>query len=75
MTATVRSQDRVYRAVVDFHQANGYPPAVRDLAGVTGLGVSTVAYHLDVLCAAGRVTRRPGRARTVTATPPQPAPA
>lgn len=66
MSASASSRERVYRALVDYHRAYGYPPAVRELADATGLAVGTVAYHLDVLCAARRVTRRPGRARTAT---------
>lgn len=63
------SRERVYAAVVSHHRCHGYAPTVRELAAATGLAVSTVAYHLDGLVAADRLTRRPGLLRTVTPTP------
>lgn len=61
-----KSRERVYDAVIAHHRAHGYAPSVRELAAATQLASSTTAYHLSRLAADGRVSMRPGRARTVT---------
>ncbi|MEU4214018.1 hypothetical protein [Actinoplanes sp. NPDC026623] len=63
------SRERVFAAVISHHGRHGYAPTVRELAAATDLGVSTVAYHLDGLVAAGRLTRRPGLVRTLVPAP------
>ncbi|MET8147643.1 LexA family protein [Actinoplanes sp. NPDC049668] len=63
------SRERVFSAVVAHHDRHGYPPTVRELAAATDLAVSTVAYHVDGLVAAGRLVRRPGLVRTLVPAP------
>lgn len=60
------TRDRVFRELVTFHVAYGFAPTVRELADGVGLAVSTTAYHLRQLAAEGRVSMRPGMARTAT---------
>lgn len=65
----VSSRERVYAAVVAHHDCHLYAPTVRELAAATDLAVSTVAYHVDGLVAAGRLARRPGLVRTLVPAP------
>ncbi|GGN96037.1 hypothetical protein GCM10010112_86910 [Actinoplanes lobatus] len=67
--APAPSRERVFTAVVGHHDRHGYPPTVRELAAATALAVSTVAYHVDGLVAAGRLIRRPGLVRTLVPAP------
>jgi len=60
------ARERVYDALVTHHREHGYAPSVRDLAAAANLATSTTAYHLARLAADGRISIRPGRARTVT---------
>lgn len=57
------------------YKANaGYAPAVRDFAQEFGVSTSTVKTALDDLQRAGRISREPGKARTIVVLdPPTPA--
>ena len=59
-------RDRIVLFIADYVRANGYAPAVRDVAAHVGRTPSTVAYHLAKLVESGRVSRTPGLARAVT---------
>lgn len=58
--------ERIYEAVRDYWEANGYSPSMHDImeaAGVSSTSVTT--YHLDLLAREGRVRRTPGVARSI----------
>lgn len=59
------SRERVYAAIVTYHEQNGHAPSVRELAGLVRLSIGTVNYHIHRLDAAGRVALAHGHARTV----------
>lgn len=56
----------VYQFIAAYHAEQGYGPSLRDIA--RGVGLSTaqsVAHHIDILAARGRITRTPGIARSI----------
>lgn len=57
--------EAVFAAIAWFVRTEGYSPTVRELAIELGVSVSTVAGALDELELAGRITRVPGKARTL----------
>ena len=67
----------ILRAITSFVQRYGFAPTYREIANVTGLAsTSSVAYHVKILKAQGKVSRSGKRPRTVVAiAPAEPAPA
>jgi SOS-response transcriptional repressor LexA len=67
--------EAVYNFIIHYIHTNNYPPTTREIACACYLGTSTVLRHLDKLEAWGRITRHPGRARSIavlTSTPSVP---
>jgi len=56
-------RDEMLKAIRSFVKANGYPPTVRDLAAILGVGHSTAQRTLLELIADGSVERTSGVAR------------
>lgn len=62
---TVRQLD-ILQFIRDFRQTEGYGPSVRDIAkGCHFHSTSTVAHHLLMLRAFGKIESAPGLARSV----------
>jgi hypothetical protein len=61
--AITLSQAAILNAIKTAIAQHGMPPTVRELADATGLGSSTVAYHLGELQAKRHLHREPGKAR------------
>ncbi|MFF8901042.1 LexA family protein [Streptomyces lydicus] len=40
-------QQRIARVIRELTDEAGYPPSIREIAGVVGLSASTIAYHLQ----------------------------
>lgn len=58
--------DRVYGWIVEYIDAVGYSPSVRDLQELCRVSsTSVVSYHLNKLQAAGRIVRDPAVARSI----------
>lgn len=59
-------QHRILEVVEDFVSTEGIAPTIREVARLAGCAVSTAAYHLKVLEAAGLLSRGGSRtARTL----------
>jgi len=56
----------VYAFIKLYMQQHGYAPSLREIAAGCYLGTSSVLRHLDRLEAWGRITREPGRARSMS---------
>ena len=63
MEGLTQRQGEVYRAVVDWIEANGQPPTVRELAGVLSVGPRAVFDHLQALIRKGYLRSKPGLSR------------
>ncbi len=60
-------QDRVYQFVCDFIEEKGYPPTVREIGNLGGLGApATIKFHLDKLVAAEYISVERGKTRSIT---------
>ena len=58
-------RDAIVAFVAQYVAENGYSPSLREIAAACGMGSNAVAaFHLDRLVRDGRITRRPGTART-----------
>jgi repressor LexA len=55
----------VYAFIRLYLDRHGYAPSLRDISTSCYLGRSTVIHHLDQLEAQGRISREPGRARSI----------
>jgi SOS-response transcriptional repressor LexA len=65
--ASVRRMVQVYEAIVAYVDRYGYAPSYRDIARACGISsTSRVRYWLDKLEAEGLITRRPGKARSIS---------
>ena len=58
--------EMVYDFICLYLETHGYPPSLREISANCYLGRSTVIHHLDQLEARGRISRKPGRARSIT---------
>ena len=56
----------VYDFICSYLGTHGYPPSLREISANCFIGRSTVIHHLDQLEAHGRISRKPGRARSIT---------
>ena len=57
-------QQRIARVIRELTDEAGYPPSIREIAGVVGLSASTIAYHLQAREREGIVTHASGRSRS-----------
>lgn len=64
-TGTV-SRRMLLDAIREFTEKHGYPPSYRQLAARTGLALTSVKYHLDVLQDMKKISRDPNIARSIT---------
>jgi DNA-binding MarR family transcriptional regulator len=62
------STEAVYQFLKDYIRKHNFPPTVREIGESCHLARSTVMRHLDRLEAMGRITRQPGKARSITLT-------
>lgn len=59
-------RDKIYNYIVCFSDENGFPPSVRQIAEYFGIkSTSTVAYHLDKLKEAGKISNVPNQKRAL----------
>ena len=57
--------DAIVAFVAGYIAENGFSPSLREIAAACGMGSNAVAeFHLDRLVRDGRITRKPGIART-----------
>lgn len=56
----------LYDFIEGYIRDQGYPPSLREIASACYLGRSTVLRYLSKLEAQGRITRKDGKARTIT---------
>lgn len=63
MEGLTHRQGEVYRTVVEWIEANGQPPTVREMAGVLGIGPRAVFDHLQALIRKGYLRSKPGLSR------------
>jgi DNA-binding MarR family transcriptional regulator len=62
------STEAVYQFLKDYIRKHNFPPTVREIGDACHLSRSTVTRNLDRLEALGRITRQPGKARSITLT-------
>jgi len=62
-------RDEMLKAIRSFVKANGYPPTVRELAAILGVGHSTAQRSLLELIEDGSVERTAGAARGLRVKP------
>ena len=55
-------RDQVYDCIVDYTQAQGLSPTIREIAERVGKSGTAVRWHLDKLEEEGRISRVKGRA-------------
>ena len=64
-TQAAARRDAIVAFVARYTEDHGYSPALREIAAACGIGSNAVAeFHLDRLVRDGRITRKPGIART-----------
>lgn len=64
-----RAQQRVFSAVCEYYEANGYPPTVREICGSIGISsTATVQAHLVTLENKGYIIKDPNHNRAYTIT-------
>lgn len=56
----------VVEAIKSYVTEHGYPPSVRDLAAMLGVGVATTQHRLRKAQEAGEIDWVPGKPRTLT---------
>ncbi len=68
MKKLTAKQQKIYEFILDFTEAQGYPPSVREIGEAVGLkSPSTVHFHLKSLQSAGLIHVEKGKTRSVTA--------
>lgn len=65
------TRGQILEAVEDLTRDHGFPPSLREIGAAAGRSVSTAAYHMKALQAAGFVDRRPGQPRTAVSRYPE----
>ena len=58
--------EAVYRFICAYIDEHGYPPSLREIGAHCYIGRSTVLLYLARLEAQGRISRDPGKARSIT---------
>jgi repressor LexA len=48
-------QSEIYEIITAYRDKNGFPPSQRDIARTTGMGRSTVRFHLNALSRKGYI--------------------
>ena len=61
----LESREALFNFIVDYQGDHGYPPKYREMEAATGIPISNVKYHLDVLVEMGRIERIPGSPRAI----------
>lgn len=56
----------VYAFIVNYIRQHGYSPSLREISRGCFMSQANVMRYLDRLEAQGRITRQPGRARSIT---------
>lgn len=71
MKQVSEKQRQIYDFILQYTDAHGYAPSVRDIAAASGLkSTSTVHFHLKALEEAGLVVHSVGKTRSLTAVRP-----
>jgi DNA-binding MarR family transcriptional regulator len=63
----VRHAD-ILRFILRYTEKHGFPPSMAELRAETGLAVSTIAHHLEVMEARGYITKKAKTPRTIVVT-------
>ncbi len=56
---------KIVKVIMEYSQANGYPPSYRDIAITVYISIPYVQYLLDELIASGYVSRVNSKSRTL----------
>lgn len=65
-TSGISPKYKVLRAIIDFEDAEGYPPSVRELCTMTGIkSTSTIHSHIAKLQEEGYISKISAQSRTI----------
>jgi hypothetical protein len=59
----------IFRYICDYIERVGYAPSIREISRNCYVSQSNLYRYFDLLEIQGRITRDPGRARSITITP------
>lgn len=62
----MNASERIINAIRAYTEANGYPPSIRDIQRITGLGsYGGLCSVLHRMAGEGKITYEPGKQRTI----------
>ena len=59
------TRNRVYEYIKQYRAENGFAPSYREIADALGIGLTTVDHHVLCLQREGRISYKPGTARSI----------